>query len=92
MIRTTRDGTKLYPVCNWERNQHKIDVAYTKSLNRLYDARETGEGIDKAEEQVARMEEARKWIDNVMQDGIVYAPYPIYRLLKDIIGAYDITH
>lgn len=91
-VKTMKDGTKLYPVCNWEENQHKIVTAYTKALLRRDEAYESGVGIDEAEANFEQMEQARQWIDNVGRDGIVYAPYPMYQLLRDTIGAYDLTH
>lgn len=92
MVKRLKDGRKLYPVCRWSANQHKVDAAYTKALIRRDTAYETGFGIDDAESHLKLMEQAREWIDNVGKDGIVYAPYPMYKVLKDIIGYYDLTH
>ena len=35
-------GKKLYPVCGWEENQHKIYNAHDRIMIRIYEAQKTG--------------------------------------------------
>lgn len=48
-----KDGTKLYPCCGFEENQHKLYNAYDVAICALYD---------------------------------------VYKIIKDIVGAYDLRH
>lgn len=83
----SKNGEKLYCVCRWETNQHKIYNFYDKAMIRWYDemSLESLENLENAEM-------AMKWIGNVKDDGFVYAPYEAYKLIRDIIGYYDMTH
>lgn len=83
----TKDGQKLYAVCRWESNQHKVYNAYDKATIKWYDERSV-----EALQNLEKIETALKWIDNVKDDGLVYAPYEEYKLIKDIIVYYDMTH
>lgn len=87
-----KDGTKLYATCRWEENQHKIYNAYDRAMIRIYEAEESGDGIDEAYAWRNKVETALKWIDNVKDDGITYAPYDAYAIIKDLIGGYDARH
>lgn len=81
----TKDGTKLYPVCSWEKNQHKLYNAYDRAILRR-DEEET----DAAYAEVERVEEALAAFDRYVINGLVYAPYKIGQVIKDIITAYDV--
>lgn len=35
-----KQGKKLYPVCSWEENQHKLYNAHDRIMNSIYDAQE----------------------------------------------------
>lgn len=88
-------GEKLYPVCLWGKNQHKLRNAYVKSQNNLWEAFENGtkEDYDKALKD-------DKWITHLSEvfdhgikvKGIVYATYKEGRAIKEIIAKYDATH
>ena len=41
-------GEKLYPVCSWEANQHKLFNAHDRIMNHIYDL-EHAEVMDMAE-------------------------------------------
>lgn len=38
IYRDKATGKKLYPVCKWEDNQHKIYNAHDRIMNRIYEA------------------------------------------------------
>ena len=88
----TKDGKKLYAVGSWENNQHKIYNDYTKALNELDDAYESGDDkrIERAEAWRDRAELEMEWVDNVMEDGLIYAPWEVRSLIKDVCAAYDV--
>lgn len=43
-IYRNKAGKKLYPVCKWEDNQHKIYNAHDRIMIRIYEAQENGGG------------------------------------------------
>lgn len=84
------NGVKFYPVCNCERNAHKIDYWYTKALIACYDS-------DFADEKaLADREETEKMYHYFMSccgnDGLVYAPYKDGQRIKEMIVCYDLCH
>lgn len=83
-----KDGEKLYPVCNWERNQHKVynalDRAVVKCIEEEYSA-DSCDWLDK-------VERAMEAIDSHVYDGIVYATWEDGQILRDVIGGYDARH
>ncbi|AVM69729.1 hypothetical protein C3V36_11060 [Lachnospiraceae bacterium oral taxon 500] len=83
-----KQGRKLYPVCGWEKNQHKIYNAHDRAMNRLYDE----DYSEDAQKEVTRVERALEAFDRYVIQGIVYATYEESCLIKDIVGAYDIRH
>ena len=91
--RKTADGRKLYRLASFQKNQHKFDYWYTKALLKRYDAWDTGEGVDEAEDEVERM---LKYYDifnsYVDPTGIACAPFPEYNEMKEMIVAYDLCH
>lgn len=84
-----KNGKKLYPVCTWMKNQHKLynynDKMYIKMVESGY-----------SDEDVKAFEEAERLLDvfegGLHRDGLVYAEYSDYKIIKDIIGYYDLTH
>ena len=88
----TKDGTKLYPCCSWEKNQHKLYNALDNINNAIYDAEEEKASIEEMIRLYDRREEienALSWFDRYVVDGMVYAPYEQYLLIKDIVWAYN---
>jgi hypothetical protein len=76
---------KLYPVCSWEQNQHKLYNAY----DRIYLAYMEDEvDYDRLEE----IEHLLSVFDSCVRNGIVYAEWEDAKLIKDYIGAYDLRH
>ena len=81
-----KNGEKLYPVCKWEPNQHKLYNAYDRALNRRDD-----ENYSEAScEWVEKVESALNAFDAHIVDGIVYATWKEGAVIKDLIAAYDI--
>lgn len=87
------NGEKLYAVCNWMQNQHKVYNANDRIRNEISDLeKENSPDKRKAARIYRRYDEielAMEWIDNVAPDGLTYAPYNAYRIIKDIIAAYN---
>lgn len=81
------EGKKLYPVCSWEQNQHKIYNADDRAHNRLYDT-----CSDEAIREVERTEHLLEVFDQYVIDGLVYATYEDSVQIKEIIAAYDLRH
>lgn len=78
-------GEKLYPVCSWERNQHKLYNAIDRAHNRCYDE----DYSDEAEDELARCNQALNAFESHIIGDLVYATYEDSLIIKDIIGAYD---
>lgn len=86
---------KFYPVGNWERYQHVFYNANDRAFNALCDAQDNGNEaeIEKAEEWRNTVEDMlTKWDFNPKVNGIVYALYEDYKIMKDIIGGYAARH
>lgn len=97
LYRDKDTGEKLYPVCSWEKNQHKPYNALDRAHNRVSDLYEdrsdTADDIDKAEEWVDEVNRLI-WIfdSHVASNGLVYATYKDGQKIKDIIYGYDARH
>lgn len=50
------EGKKLYPVCSWEQNQHKLYNAYDRATIRMYESEYSEEACN----EVDRVEQAMK--------------------------------
>lgn len=87
-------GVKMYPVCNWMNNQHKLHNASDRVFNAMIDAQESGNDAE-ACELAERLEEIDRLIavfnGNII-NGVVYAVWADYKAIKDYIGAYDLRH
>lgn len=80
-----RTGKKLYPVCDWEENQHKLYNAHDRIMNAIYD--------DEADvDDLEKIEKAMSAFESHVINGIVYAAWEDLLLIKDFIGAYDARH
>ncbi len=82
-----KEGKKMYPVCSWEANQHKLYNAIDRIQLALYDA--TDEEYDKLAESLERAEHALDVFNHTVVQGIVYATYEDSLIIKDIIWAYN---
>lgn len=86
----TNDGKKLYPVCKWEDNQHKLYNVHDRIINAIYEARENREL--EPYDQLERIEKAINAFERYVINGIVYATYQDSLIIKDYIFAYDLRH
>lgn len=92
-IYRNKAGKKLYPVCKWEDNQHKIYNAHDRIMIRIYEAYENGgEDLEALYKEQERIEKALELIDACVIDGLVYATYEDGLILKDLIWAYNARH
>ncbi len=82
------EGRKLYPVCSFEHNQHKLYNAHDRAMNRLYDGDDSEEAIAELE----RVERALSAFNSHVYGPTVYATYEESKLIKDIVAAYDVRH
>ena len=81
-------GEKLYPVCSWERNQHKLYNAHDRAMIACYDT----DWSEEADKERERVEQAIFAFDSCVINGLVYATYKDSLVIKDIIWAYDARH
>lgn len=86
-----KDGTKLYPVCGFQRSQHKLYYWYNKAcLNAFYcdsDYTPTEKDYEEFEFWNNVMEYA-----NCVHDGLIYMPWEYYNRVKEAIVVYDLRH
>lgn len=80
--------TKLYPICKWEDNQHKIYNAHDRAMNMCYETNWSDEAI----EYLERVEKMMEIIDRFIINGIVYGTWEEYKLIKDCTWSYDARH
>lgn len=96
IYRDRETGKKLYPVCNWEQNQHKLYNALDRINNAIYDAEEdnsvTVEECDRLYNRREQIEEALFAFDSHVIQGLVYATYEDSLVIKDIVAAYNARH
>lgn len=85
VYRDKKTGKKLYPVCSWEKNQHKLYNAHDRIMNAIYEGKADYDALD-------RIERAMSAFDAYVIDGIVYATYEDGKLIKDYVWAYDLRH
>lgn len=80
-----RSGKKLYPVCSWEQNQHKLYNAHDRVMIAFYDGKADYNDLKK-------IERAIDIFDSHVINGIVHATYEDGLIIKDYIWAYDARH
>lgn len=80
-----KEGKKLYPVCSWEKNQHKLYNAHDRIIVAVYDGKADFEELEK-------IQKAMDAFDSCVIDGMVYATYEDGLLIKDYIWAYNARH
>ncbi len=80
-----REGKKLYPVCRWEENQHKLYNAHDRIMNSIYEGEADYEDLE-------RVEKAMDAFDAYVIGGVVYATYEDGKLIKDYVWAYNARH
>lgn len=78
-------GKKLYPVCNWEENQHKLYNAHDRIMNAIYDGKADYDALE-------NVEKAMSAFDAHVIKGMVYATYDDLCLIRDYVAAYNARH
>ena len=94
-IYRNKEGKKLYPVCSWEENQHKLYNAYDRIMIHQQDAFENGcsdKEWDEIEKSVERIERALGAFDAHVIKGLVYATWEDGQIIKDYVWAYNARH
>lgn len=96
MATITFKGKRYYPVGSVYKCQHIFFNEVDRAHNNLYDARNYGtceeeekaiERVDKAEYMLEKFES-----NPIDKNGIVYALYDDYKIMKDTIAAYAHRH
>lgn len=77
-----KDGKKMYPICSWENNQHKLYNAHDRIMNDWYEDKCGYGEVEKIEKALAIFEE------NVV-NGIVYATWADGQIVKEYIFSHD---
>ena len=83
------EGKKMYPVCSWEKNQHKIYNANDRVRVLCCENRPL---TDEEHRWIEKVDRAMEVIDSHVYDGIVYATWEDGQILKDIIYGYNARH
>lgn len=89
LVFDTKENKKMYPVGKWNEYQHVfynyMDICFNSMYESEYDKKES----DKYEKSQELME---KWNCNPQVNGVVYAYYEDYKMMKDVIGGYAWRH
>lgn len=80
-----KSGEKIYPVCSWEENQHKLYNAHDRVMNAIYEGRADYDDL-------ARVERALNAYEAHVINGIVYATWADRNLIRDFVFAYNARH
>ena len=80
-----KTGKKLYPVCSWEKNQHKLYNAHDRIMNAIHEGKADWDDLE-------RLQKAMNIFESHVINGIVYATYEDGLLVKDYIWAYNARH
>ena len=90
MVTVKRNGKRirLYPVCSFEKNQHKLYNALDRAR-----IREDEDGCsDELGEEIERIEKALEAFNRYVIGNTVYATYEDSVVIRDIVASYDIRH
>ena len=80
-----KEGKKMYPVCSWEANQHKLYNAHDRLMCEFYEGNRSEDIFEKIDE----VEKAMDIFDAHVIKGIVYATWEDGLLIKKYVGKYD---
>ena len=88
-----KNGTKLYPCCSFEENEHKIYSAHDRAMCELYKAQdsENWDTVDEIYYQLDKIDIALNYV-NCVYNGLIYAPYEDCQIIKEIVAKYDSRH
>ena len=84
----TVKGVKLYPVCGFQKSQHKLYYWENYYYLKAHDDNAT----DKDLEQWILWQEICEYATCCVYDGLIYVPYKFYNIVKEAIVMYDIRH
>ena len=84
-----KEGKKMYPVCSWEKNQHKVYTEHDRAMVLMATPKEMSE---EEHEWVEKVDRAMEMIDRNIIEGIVYATWEDGLVLKDVIWGYNARH
>lgn len=88
-----RKGQKMYPVCAWNANQHKIDYWLTKAKIRKYDNPDDMGAWDEVEKYQKMWDIFNGFCDNgKVIAPLVYATWKEAEAIKEAIVCYDLCH
>lgn len=89
-----KQGNKLYPVCSWERNQHKLYNAHDRIVVAICEARDAKnyEELERLFDAQDKIERAISVFDGCVINGVVYATYQDGLLIKNYVWAYNARH
>ena len=81
------NGEKLYPVCGFQKSQHKLFYWENKAFLKAHEDGTSEKDYD----------EWMFWQDvceyaHCIHDGLIYMPYRFYNRVKEAIVAYDLHH
>lgn len=86
------EGKKLYPVCSWEANQHKLYNAHDRIWCAIYDAEDANEDTSKLYDELEKCNDAIDAFNRHVINGLVYATYEEGQVIKDYVWAYNARH
>ena len=90
-IRKNRKTITLYPTCKYQESIEKLNLIY--NLYEFLSKKEgnTYEEIQKYNEELCRLEIIMPYFKKErIRNGMVYAPYPINEVIKNILSNYEI--
>jgi hypothetical protein len=92
-MRTT-NGEKLYPVCSWKDNQHKLYNTHDRLMIALSEAEENNDGtaMEKVLEEIDELDKVMEAFEKYVIGGIVYATYEDRCKILDYVLAYNVRH
>lgn len=80
-----KTGKKMYPVCSWEKNQHKLYNAHDRVMNAIAEGK-----ADYGDQE--KVEQAMGAFEAHVIDGVVFATWDDRNLIMDYIFAYNARH
>lgn len=86
----TRNGKKMYPVGKWSKWQVAFYNNEAKCRNKMVEDDYSDEAIANADEATRLLELFEFGPQDA--DGMVYAEYADYKMMKDVIEAYRFSH
>ena len=84
---------KLYPVCKFEENQHRLDWFITLLKNEIHEDLDEGCFSEAKQERLEYLEKLLEEFNaGVYKDGLVYMTYEKGQEVKELINEYKLRH